>query len=153
MIKLKYKIQVQSAIEKAYNTMLGLEDMKTYNQWTASFNPSSTYEGSWEKGSKMLFIGTDEQGNKGGMISRIVENIPNQFVSIQHYGLLDGNLEITSGPKVEPWAGGFENYTFEFEKGITTITVEVDAMKEYHDYFNTAFPKALELLKQIIERE
>jgi hypothetical protein len=28
----------------------------------------------------MLFIGVDENGEKGGMVSRITKNIPNQFV-------------------------------------------------------------------------
>ena len=30
-------------------------------QWTALFNPRSTYDGRWNKGSKMLFIGTDKK--------------------------------------------------------------------------------------------
>jgi len=38
------------------------------------------------------------------MVSRIVENITNKFVSIQHYGLLKGNQEVTQGPDVEKWA-------------------------------------------------
>ena len=60
--------------------MLGTQNKSTYEQWTALFNPTSTYEGSWEKGSKMLFVGVDEKGEKGGLVSRIVENTPNQFV-------------------------------------------------------------------------
>ena len=46
------------------------------------------------------------------MVSKIAENIPNRFVSIQHYGLLKADKEITEGPEVEKWANGFENYTF-----------------------------------------
>jgi hypothetical protein len=42
-----------------------------YAQWTSLFNPTSTYEGSWDKGNKILFIGVDEKGEKGGMVSRI----------------------------------------------------------------------------------
>jgi hypothetical protein len=68
---------------------------------------------SWDMGSKILFVGVDEKGEKGGLVSRIVENIPNQFVSIQHYGLVKADQEITDGPDVEKWANGFENYRFE----------------------------------------
>ena len=42
--------------------MLGINSISTYKEWTSLFNPTSTYEGSWDKGSKMLFVGVDEKG-------------------------------------------------------------------------------------------
>jgi len=118
----------------------------------ALFNPTSTYEGSWEKGSKILFVGVDEKGEKGGMVSRIAENIPNQFVSIQHYGLFKAGEEITEGPEVEKWANGMENYTFEESNGAVTVTVDLlNIPEEFIDYMNDAYPKALEKLKEICE--
>src|SRR5690606_11745433 len=123
MKKLQFKTNINAPITKVYNTMLGLDDKATYEAWTAEFNPTSTYEGSWEKGSKILFIGVDENGKKGGMVSEIAENIPNRFVSIRHYGFLKGDTEITQGEDVEKWAGGLENYTFEENNGTTTVKV------------------------------
>lgn len=132
--------------------MLGITDKFTYEQWTALFNPTSTYEGSWEKGQKMLFVGVDENGEKGGMVSRIADHVPNQFVSIQHYGLVKGSEEITTGPEVEKWANGLENYTFEESNGVTTVTVDMDTVEEFLDYMNDAYPKALQKLKEICEQ-
>ena len=117
MEKLQFKESIQAPASRVYDLMLGISSKSTYEQWTAAFNPTSTFEGSWEKGSKILFLGVDEKGEKGGMVSRIAENIPNQFVSINHYGLLKGEEEITEGPEVEKWANGFENYTFEENNG------------------------------------
>jgi hypothetical protein len=151
MKKLKYQTEVNASADRAYRTMLGLDDIKTYEQWTAEFNPTSTYEGSWDKGSKILFVGTDKDGKRGGMIAEIAENIPNKFVSIRHYGMLDGDKEITEGPEVEKWAGGLENYSFEENNGVTTVTVEVDADNEFAEYFDTTWPKAFEKLKGIVE--
>ena len=131
--------------------MLGLKDKKTYEYWTSAFNPTSTYEGSWEEGSKILFIGTDENGKKGGMVSQIEEHNPAKFVSIKHYGFLDGNTEITTGEQVEKWTGGHENYSFQENNGITTLIVEIDAIDEYLDYFNNTYPIALDKLKEISE--
>ena len=131
--------------------MLGIDNKTTYEQWTALFNPSSTYEGSWNKGSKILFVGVGEDGKKGGMVSEIAENIPNQFVSIRHYGLVHGDIEITEGPDVEKWAGGLENYTFEENNGITKVTVDLDTSEDFTDYMNNAFPNALAKLKEISE--
>ncbi len=132
--------------------MLGLSDKSTYEQWTALFNPTSTYEGSWEKGQKMLFVGVDENGEKGGMVSRIADHVPNQFVSIQHYGLVKGSEEITTGPEVEKWANGLENYTFEESNGVTTVTIDLDTADEFEDYMNEFYPQALNKLKEICEQ-
>src|SRR5690606_8563747 len=117
MKKLQFKTDIKAPVEKVYNTMLGLDDKAPYEAWTAEFNPTSTYEGSWEKGVKILFIGVDENGEKGGMVSEIAENIPNKFVSIRSYGILKGDTEITTGEEIEKWAGGLENYTFEENNG------------------------------------
>jgi hypothetical protein len=69
MKKLQFKIVINALVNKVFDLMLGISNKSTYEQWTALFNPTSTYEGNWEKGSKMLFIGIDEQGEKGGMVS------------------------------------------------------------------------------------
>ena len=152
MEKLQFKISINAPVSKIYDFMLGISNKATYEQWTALFNPTSSYEGTWEKGNKMLFIGVDENGDKGGMVSKIAENIPNQFVSIQHYGLVQGDKEITEGPEVEKWANGLENYTFVESNGTTTITVDLDYTEEFIDYMNENYPKALGKLKEICEK-
>lgn len=152
MKKLQFKVSINAPAAKIYDLMLGLSNKSTYEEWTSLFNPTSTYEGSWEKGTKILFVGVDEQGEKGGMVSKIAENIPNQFVSIQHYGLLKANMEIIEGPEVEKWANGFENYTFEENNGRTTIIVDLDTTEDFLDYMSEAYPKALNKLKEIAEQ-
>ncbi len=151
MKKLHYKKDVKASAEKTYKTMLGIDSIETYEHWTAEFNPTSTYEGKWNKGEKIYFIGTDKNGKRGGMISEIADNTPYQFVSIRHYGILDGENEITSGPEVEKWAGGLENYSFHEKNGITTIEVELDTTDDFVDYFDGTWPKALNKLKELIE--
>lgn len=151
MKKIQYTKEIAAPAQKVYNTMLGMDDIQTYEQWTAEFNPTSTYEGSWQKGTKMYFIGTDENGKKGGMVSEIADNVPFRFVSIRHYGMLDGETEITEGEEIEKWAGSLENYSFSEHNGTTTVTVEIDVADDYLDYFNTTWPKALDKLKELAE--
>lgn len=148
MKKLNYTINIKAKAEKVYSTMI---TKPTYEKWTAEFNPTSTFEGGWNKGDKIYFIGTGEDGKKGGMVSRIAENIPNQFISIAHLGILDGETEITEGPQVEAWSGALENYTFSEADGVTTVTVETDTGEDYADYFNETWPKALRVLKDLCE--
>lgn len=152
MKKLQFKISINAPLPTVYDRMLGITNKSTYEQWTALFNPTSTYEGTWDKGSKILFIGVDEKGEKGGMVSKIVENIPNQFVSIQHYGLLKADKEITEGPDVEKWANGFENYTFEENNESTEVIVDLDTTEDFVDYMNHTYPNALDKLKEICEK-
>jgi hypothetical protein len=71
MQKLQFKKDINASTQSVYETMLGLKDKATYEYWTATFNPTSTYEGSWDKGSKILFVGVDENGKKGGMVSEV----------------------------------------------------------------------------------
>lgn len=151
MKKIQFKVSINAPAPKIYDCMLGINNKSTYEQWTSLFNPTSTYEGSWDKGNKILFIGVDEKGEKGGMVARIAENIPNRFVSLQHLGLVKSGKEITEGPEVEKWAGGYENYSFEEINGTTTVTVDLDTTEDFTEYMNQHYPKALDKLKELCE--
>lgn len=153
MKKLKYSIKIQAPPEKVYKTMLGLNSKKTYEEWTSVFDPSSTYEGKWEKGSNITFSAIDKEGKRAGMLARVAENNPNSYVSLQHYGVLENDEEITTGPKVEGWAGALENYRFEPIENGTLLTVEVDTVEQYIDHFNDAWPRGLEKLKKSCEEK
>lgn len=151
MQRLQFTSVINAPAQKVYETMLGLKDKSTYEHWTSAFNPTSTYEGTWEKGSKIHFVGVDENGKKGGMVSEIKEHEPAKFISIRHYGFLDGEIEVTTGEQVEKWAGGHENYSYQENNGITTVTVDIDTLDEYLDYFNNTYPLALDQLKALSE--
>jgi len=152
MKKLQFKKDINAPVEKVYTAMIGKE---TYKEWTSVFNPSpdseGTMEGSWEKGSKVLFVGISKEGKREGMVANIKENIPNQFISIQYKGILDGDKEITEGPVADEWQG-FENYTFQANDSKTTVIVDIDVNDQMHDYFLETYPKALDKLKEISER-
>ena len=152
MKKLQWKIDIAAPVATVYDRMLGLTNKSTYEHWTAAFNPSSSYEGNWENGSKMLFVGVDEHGAMGGMISKITEHTPQRYVSIQHVGMVQAGIEITDGPEVEQWANGLEQYTFEEHNGITTVTVNMDAAEDFEEYMNDTYPQALALLKASCEQ-
>lgn len=120
---LHFEVSIDASAEKVYATML---DEKKYSAWTAEFNSTSHFKGSWEKGAKILFLGDDQKGNIGGMVSRIKENIANKFVSIEHLGVIHNGKEITSGPEVSAWAGALENYTFTEVNGKTQLSIDTD---------------------------
>src|SRR5262245_9363061 len=74
MQKLHFSVVVNAPKEKVWHAML---DDESYREWTKAFNEGGYYQGSWEKGSKILFLGPDpETGKEGGMVSRIADNRP-----------------------------------------------------------------------------
>lgn len=150
MKKLTYQIKIHAPVAQVFKTML---DKETYKQWTSAFDPSSDFEGIWDKGQKIYFTGVNENGEKGGMVAEIAEYIPNSYVSIRHLGILDKGKEVLSGPTVEDWAGALENYSFTDIEGQTLLKIDVDTSDEYIDYFNEAWPDALQRLKGISETE
>jgi uncharacterized protein YndB with AHSA1/START domain len=144
-----FEIKIDCAAEKVYKIML---DENSYNEWTKAFNPTSHYKGSWEKGSEIVFLGTDTDGNTGGMASKIKENIPGRFLSIEHLGSVRKGKEITSGYDVDEWSGAFENYTFTDLKGTTLLQIDIDCILKFKSYFNMTWPEALTKLKLICEK-
>lgn len=146
--KLHFEISINASASKVFGTMLS---EKHYPEWTAVFNPASRFEGSWDKGSEIIFLGTDKDGNTGGMYSRIRENIPNRFLSIEHLGMIQNGEKITSGPEVDEWAGALENYMFTETNGTTLLSVNLDSNEEYRGYFEETWPGALKVLKRICE--
>lgn len=149
MEKLHFDIIIHASPDKVFKTMLA---DKTYREWTSEFNPTSRFEGSWEKNAKILFVGTSAEGKREGMVARIKDLIPNEYVSIEHYGLVNGDEEITTGQEIEAWAGSHENYSFNAVPDGTKVNVELDSNEEFKSYFEESWPRALARLKSICER-
>jgi uncharacterized protein YndB with AHSA1/START domain len=147
MQKLHFAIVINAPKEKVWHTML---DDKTYRQWTEVFAAGSHYVGSWAKGSKILFLAPQEKSN-AGMVSRIAENRPYEFISIEHLGEVQDGKEDTTSDAVKSWSGAHENYTFKERGGATEVSVEMDTVDEYREMFEQKWPQALQRLKAIAE--
>lgn len=150
MQKLYSSIFIDAPVEKVWNTML---DIETYREWTKIFNPSSSYEGSWEEGAEIRFVGTDSEGGAlGGMYARIKENRPLEFISIEHLGMIEDGVVDTTSEKVKKWAPAYENYTFTQKNGGTEVSIDMDVEDEYETMFRDMWPKALQTLKELCEK-
>jgi uncharacterized protein YndB with AHSA1/START domain len=146
MKKLHFKILINAPREKVWKTTL---DDATYREWTSAFMPGSYAVTDWQKGSKTLFLGPDGSG----MVSRIAENIPNEYLSIEHLGEVKDGVEDTTSEKVQQWSGAFENYTLKtVGDNQTEFSVECDMGDDYVDMFKEIWPKALAKLKEVAER-
>ena len=149
MQKLNFSIVINAPKEKVWHAML---DDRPYREWTRAFNPGSYYKGDWSRGSKMLFLGPDpETGQEGGMVSRIAENRPYEYISIEHIGIIQNGIEDTTSETARKMAPAFENYAFKEKDGATEVLVDMDADDEYAEMFNKMWPEGLQRLKKIAE--
>lgn len=146
MQKHEFNITIDAPREKVWST---LWSEATYPQWVAAFSEGSRAVTDWQKGSKALFVNP----NGEGMVSTIAENIPNEYLSIKHLGFVKDGVEDTESEEVKKWAGAMENYTLKTVNGKTEVTVDMDIADEYKDYFLETWPKALDKLKELAEKD
>lgn len=153
MKKLHFSVIINAPVAKVWDTMLG---DSTYREWTLAFNAAgSWYEGSWEQGSQIRFLGPNPETGEGvgGMLSEIAESRLYEFVSIRHKGMVENGVEITEGPKVEGWIPAYENYTFHaIDDHTTQVDVELDSHEEFASMFEDMWPKGLLKLKELTEK-
>jgi hypothetical protein len=129
-----------------WRTML---DPEGYQAWTAAFCEGSRYEGSWDEGADIRFMGPDG----GGMFSRIAEHRPQEFVSIHHLGMIHDGTDDRASEQSQAWAGAMENYRYVDVPGGCRVEVAVDTAPDYEGFMLETFPKALGLLKQRCETQ
>jgi uncharacterized protein YndB with AHSA1/START domain len=146
LVKMTFSIDIKAPAQRVWNTMLG---EKTYRQWTSAFSPSSYFEGDWNEGSRIRFLGKDENGNLCGMSSRIDANRKFEFIGIEHLSGIENGAESAAGESA--WAGAREDYHFSESNGVTTVRIEQDMVPEYEAMFQEMWPNALAQLKALAE--
>jgi len=150
MKKLHYEITINVNREKVWQAVTG---NKTYSEWTAPFNAGSYFEGGWNEGDKIRFLGTDDKGEIGGMLSQIEKSDHPSYISIKHYGQIVKGKEDTTSDEVKKWAPSYENYTFEkINDNSTRFIAELDSADEWATMMEEMWPKALNKLKEVAER-
>lgn len=147
MEHLEYKIVISAPAKKVWETMLQEE---TYRQWAGRSWPGSFYEGKWEKGEKIKFIGKDGSGT----LAEIVEMKPYESVLARHIAALGpGGVEDRTSEVAKGWIGTTEGYTFAEHAGKTTLTVSIETTPEWKKMFDEGWPAALEELKKLTGRQ
>lgn len=154
--KLNFEITIEASVEKVWDTML---DDKTYRVWTKAFSPNGVEtwyekdtEGEFKAGEKVRFVGPDENGKLGGMLSEVDTLRKYEFISFKHLGYMFAGEEDYFSIEKYGWAETFENYTFnKLDDKRTQIKVYMDSDPEYSAMFTDLWPKGLAKLKEISE--
>lgn len=145
MEKIRFTTIINAPREKVWSVLWTDE---TYRAWTSAFSEGSCAVTDWKKGSKVLFM----DGKGSGMVSRIYDLVPNEYMSFQHLGEVKDGVEDTTSERVQQWAGGRENYTLNTVGSTTELITELDMPVEFKDYFMNTFPLALQKVKELSEQ-
>lgn len=140
METLKFHSTINAPKEKVWET---LWNDNTYRQWTSVFSEGSYAESDWNEGSKILFLSPKGEG----MFSVIDKKIPNEQMTFRHLGEIRNGVE-----EPKEWANALESYHLKENNGKTELTVALDITDEFAQYFNDIFPKALNAVKEIAEK-
>ena len=144
MERIYFKIEIDAPKEKVWNVLLG---ETTYPVWTAPFAEGSRVITDWQIGSKALFVNAEGDG----MISKIAEHIPNEYISIHHLGMYINGVEDYESEEVKKWTGAIENYKLSTKDGKSLLSVELDTTEDHKSYFEEKWPIALEKVKELAE--
>jgi uncharacterized protein YndB with AHSA1/START domain len=147
MEKMNFAITINAPKEKVWNALWKEE---SYRNWTSAFSASSyAVTDEWKQGSKVLFL--DDSGS--GMVSRVEENRPFEYMSFKHLGEVKNGVEDTTSAHVQVWNGAMENYTLTTTENGTLLSVELSGNlpEEFKEFFLSAWPKALDKLKELAE--
>lgn len=150
MKKGNYLIHIYAPKEIVWKAMM---EQETYRKWTVPFHEGSYYEGDWNvEGSTVRFLGPAEEGKPDtAMLSRVKEVRTNEYICFEHYGMLRDGVEDTTSEEVKSWTPAFESYTLTETADGTTFDVQIDMTEEFVEMFETIWPVALEILKELSE--
>lgn len=143
---LNYSVKIKADKEKIWNSMI---DSKTYNDWAKAFSKDSQFKGEWIQGNYIYFIDPNFGGTKA-----LLENVkPFDHIKAKHVAIIgtDGQ-EDTKSDMAKKWIGALESYQLKNDNGTTELFIEIKTHEEFVKMFNDCWPKALQLLKEIVEK-
>lgn len=143
--RMQFTTVIAAPAARVYEALIGLE---SYKQWTAPFMEGSYFEGSWQPGERIRFLGP---GGGEGMVAEIAENRPDEFISIRHLGFIANGVEDTESDAVRAWAPAYENYTLQAVPEGTRLVIDLDVFGDFADFMAEAWPQALARLKALCE--
>lgn len=145
MESMQYEIEINAPTNVVWNT---LTRMETYKQWVKAFSPNSYMEGEWEQGAFVRFLDPDMGGTKA-----VIEVLkPECRILVRHVSVISKEgEESVEGEIASRWIGTTEEYILDETNNITSLQIEIKTHSEFVKMFETAWPKALNGIKELSE--
>ncbi len=144
MRELQFVAKINTTKEKVWDTLW--QDI-TFRDWASIIDPGTYMVGELKEGNEIQFISSE---NGYGVTSRVEKLIANELLLLRHES---DTQDIGKRGREPEWSGGKESYTLTERKGVTLLTATFDVPPEQEKYFNDAYPKALERIKELAENQ
>ena len=146
MKKLTYSINIKKPIAFVFEKII---DKSVYPGWAKAWGEGMTYEGEWKEGEHISFFDQTQGGTK----VVIEEFVPNELIKAKHVAMVNPqNIEVElTDDMMRKWIGSQENYYFKKENEAETTLEVVMIADEAFEEMMGAWPKALQLFKEICE--
>lgn len=148
MITLRFSETIHASAAHLWNVLWHAD---TYPQWTLPFcEGSHAITDNFKEGTKVHFLGNTGEG----MVSIVEQNLPNAYMGFRHIGMIKDGVEDTTSDMVKEWAGAKETYTLTPQgNDRTLLEVTMDSVEAHSSYFTGTWPKAMEAIKAIAEKQ
>ncbi len=144
MKQMQFLIEINATKERVWDTLWQDE---TFRQWAGIIDPETYMAGELQEGNEVQFISAE---NGYGVTSLVETLVPGEFLLFRHQADTQKNGQ---QEREKEWTGGAESYSLTEKDGATTLTAAFDVPSEMEDYFKVNYPKALERVKTLAERE
>ena len=144
-MQVKKTITIDACKERVWYTLL---DHQSYREGTSVFAGGSHVDTDWQSGSTAMF--KDADGN--GLISRIIEHIPNGVIVVEHRGVLVDGAEDYVSEEARVWHGLKERYTVTDTDGVTVLAIMLDVPVREGEWMSHRWDEALQKLKHMAEQ-
>jgi hypothetical protein len=144
MDEMQFSIEINATKERVWDTMW--QD-GTFREWASIIDPETYMAGDLKEGNEIQFI-SSESGY--GVTSLVEKLVAGEFLLLRHRA---DTQEEGKREREEQWTGGEESYSLVEQDGTTTLTVAFGVPPELEDEFRVNYPKALERLRELAERQ
>ncbi|MGH2538323.1 MAG: hypothetical protein ACRDHL_13080 [Candidatus Promineifilaceae bacterium] len=141
---MQFSIEISAARNRVWNTLW--ED-KTFRDWADIIDEGQYMVGEMKEGNEVQFISSV---SGLGVTSLIEKFSPNEYALFRQVA---DTMDSGKRERGKEWTGGTESYELEEKNGITNLTVRIDVPPGQEETFKVRFPKALERVKILAEKE
>jgi len=140
---MQFVVKIQASKERVWDVLWADE---TFREWAGLIDPGTYMVGELKEGNGVQYISAE---NGYGVTSLVVSVIPNEYLLLKHQA---DTQDVGAREREAEWTGGEESYSLTEQDGTTTLTAAFDVPPDLEAYFNDAYPKALERVKELAEK-
>lgn len=143
MKEIQFSVEINAPKETVWNT---LWQDKTLRDWAGIIDPGTHLVGELKEGGEIQFI----SANGYGVTSLVDKLVVNEFLLFKHSA---DTQEEGTRERAKEWTGGVESYSLTERNGVTALLVAFDVPPEQEEYFMANYPKALQRVKELSEKQ